>query len=109
MTLEDVRLARALPEEAEIADLLDLWMALQEVAHLRCILASAAHAHFKRLEAPEQHPRRVRVADRADRVAHHPDFVDQLPLANEAARNKVAVPADIFGQAVDREVGAVAQ
>src|SRR6185295_959368 len=49
MTLEDVRLARSVLEEAEVADLLHLRMALQIIADLRGIFAGAAHAHLQSL------------------------------------------------------------
>src|SRR6185312_3492493 len=109
MALEDVGLARATLEEAEVADFLYLRMASKEVAHLGRILARAAHAHFERLGAAQEHPGGVRIADRPDRVAHHPDPVDQILVPDEPAGDEIAVPADIFGEAVDREVRAVAQ
>ena len=103
----NVRLPRAFLEEAQIADLLDLRMALQEIADLGGILAGAIHAQFERLEAAQKHPRGVGIADGADRVAHHPHLIDQPLLADDAASNEVAVPADIFGEAVDAEVRAL--
>src|SRR5205814_6646457 len=55
----------------------------------------------------QEHPRRVRVADRADRVADHADLVDQRLVADQPTGDEIAVAADIFGEAVDREVGAL--
>src|SRR5258708_24511228 len=72
MALKDVRLARSILEETEIADLLDLRMAAQEIAYLLGILAGAVHSKLERFEAAQEHPRSVRVADGADRVADHP-------------------------------------
>src|SRR5437763_484301 len=62
MALVDVRLARAFLEEAQVADLFNFRVALQEIAHLGGVLAGAAHAKLECLEAPQQHPCRVRVA-----------------------------------------------
>src|SRR5919107_399671 len=108
MARENVGLTRARLEEAEVADLLDLGVIAQEFTDLGGILTRPVHAKLERFEAAEQHPRRVRVANRADRIPKAAYLVDQPLLADERARHEIAVPADIFGQAVDREVGAVA-
>src|SRR5690349_18042509 len=97
MALKDVRLARSFLEEAEISDLFDLRVAAQEVADLGRILAGAGHSELQRLKAAKQHPRRVRIGDRADRVPEHADLVDQAALTDDRAGDQVAVPADIFG------------
>src|SRR6185503_2371373 len=106
VTAIDVGLTRALLEEAEVANLLDLRVLAQEVAHARRILARLAHPQFERFEAPQQHPGGVRVANGPDRVPHRAHLVDQLLLADEPARDEVTVAAGIFRQTVDRKVGA---
>ena len=82
-------------------------MATEEVTHLGGILAGAVHAQLQRFEAAQKHPGGVRVADGANGVAHHPHLIDQPLLADDAASNEIAVPADIFGEAVDAEVRAL--
>ena len=107
----DVGLAgvAALLEEAEIADALDLGMVAQEAAHLVRILAGPDHSQLERLEAPQEHPGRIGIGDRADRVAEHPDGVDQLLRAGDPAGDEIGMAAGIFGQRIDREVGALAE
>src|SRR5206468_10388798 len=100
VALVDVGLTRAFLEEAEVADLLHLRVAAQEVADLGGILAGAVHPQLQRLEAAEQHPGGVRVADRADRVPEHPNLIDQPFLTDDAAGDEVAMATDIFGEAV---------
>src|SRR5206468_9097693 len=104
MAFEDVGLTRAFFEEAQIADLLDLRMAAEEIAHLRGILAGAVHPQFQRLEATQKHPGGVRVADRADGITHHADLIDQPLLTDDAPGDEVAVAADIFGEAIEAKV-----
>src|SRR4051812_34908811 len=94
VALEDIRLARSLLEETEVSDLLDLRVALQEIAHLGRILAGTVHAHFERLKAAQEHPRGIGVADRADRIAEAPDLVDQALLTAHCAGDEVTVAAD---------------
>ena len=84
-------------------------MVAQEGADPGGALPRAVHPQFERLEAAQQHPGGVGVADRADGVAHHPHLVDQLLLADQPAGDEVAVPAGIFGQAVDAKVGALGE
>src|SRR3546814_10287525 len=74
---------------------------------LQRILARAVHAQFERFEAAEQHPCGIGVADRADRVAHRPDDVEQLLVARHPARDEVRMAARIFGEAIDDEFGAL--
>src|SRR4051794_36689476 len=57
MAVEDVGLARTLFEETQIADLLDLRVAAEEITNLGGILAGAVHAELERLEASQKHPR----------------------------------------------------
>src|SRR5437763_7902623 len=102
MTVENVGLARALLEKAEIADLLNLRVTAQEIAHLGRILVRPLHSQLKGFEAAQEHPRGVRVADRADGVSDHANLIDQPLLPDDTAGDEVAVPADIFGEAVER-------
>src|SRR3982751_1270393 len=107
MAVVDVRLPRSFFQKAEIADAFDLWMLAQEFAYRDRVLAGALHPEFKRLEAPEQHPGGIRVADAAHDVTHHTRLVDYGSLADQRAGYEGAVTARIFGQAVDAEVGAL--
>src|SRR5205085_8892766 len=107
VALVDVGLARALFEEAEVADAFDLGMIAQEAADLGGILSCTLHAQLQRLKAAHQLPRSVRIDDPAQRIAHRTDLAQQGLLAGEAAGDKVAMPSGIFGQAVDRNVGAL--
>src|SRR5207302_7723191 len=45
--------------------------------------------------------------DGADRIADHADLIDQPLLPDDAAGDEVAMPTDIFGEAVEREVRAL--
>ena len=105
----DVGLARARIEEAEIADAFDLGMVAQESADLGRVLAGAGHAQLQRLQAAQQHPGGVGIANAAHDVAHHPHLVDDGAAADNGAGDEVAMAAGIFGQAVDADVGALGQ
>ncbi len=107
MAVIDIPLPRSGFEEAEVADLFDLGVVAQVSADLFRILASAAHAEFERLEAAHQHPRGVAVDDPAHRVADRADLVEQRLGSGQPASDEIAVPAGIFGQAVDADVGAL--
>ena len=61
--------ARAILEETEIADLLDLGVLAQIFADLGGILSGAGHPQLQRLERTEQHPGGVGITDAAHRVA----------------------------------------
>src|SRR3546814_16840574 len=89
-------------QETEIADALDLGMVAEEGAYLGRILARAGHTEFQCLEAAQQHPRAVRVGDRADRVPHGADLVEQRLGADDAAGDAVAVAACLFGEPIGR-------
>src|SRR5215213_4400385 len=52
----NIGLPRAFLQEAEVADLLDLWMMAEEFAHLDRILAGALHPKLQRLQAAQEHP-----------------------------------------------------
>src|SRR3546814_9238962 len=67
--------------------------------------ARAAHAQLDRLEAAQQHPGGIGVADGADGVAHHADRTEPMLRAEHAAGDEIAVAAGIFGQAVEHDVG----
>src|SRR3546814_3247295 len=82
VAVENILLTR-IGDEAEIAEPLDLGMVAKEGADLQRILARAVHAQFERFEAAEQHPCGIGVADRAERVAHRPDDVEQLLVARD--------------------------
>src|SRR5688572_30778255 len=71
MALVDVRLPRPFLEKAEVADRLDFRMAAEEFADPGGVLTGAIHPELERLEAAQQHPRGVRVEDRADGVPQH--------------------------------------
>src|SRR3546814_10175645 len=51
----------------------------------------------------------MRVQDRADGVPHQPDRIDQRIGPQHAASDQVAMSARIFGQAVDDQIGPMAQ
>ena len=107
VALVNVVLARSGLEETKIANRLDFGVILEEGAHLGGILAGAAHPQLKRFEATEQHPRGVGVADSAHRVADHPYLVEQRLRSGQPASDEIRVTAGIFGQAIDRNVGAL--
>ncbi len=108
MAVVDVFLTR-IGDEAQIAQPFDLGMVAEEGADLQRVLARAAHSEFERFEAAQQHPCGVGIADRADRVAHRADRVDQRLIARYAAGDEVRVAAGIFGEAVDDEFGPLFQ
>ena len=55
-----------------------------------------------------EHPARMRIELRADRAAQQPDGSHVLGLdAQRRAGDQVGMAADIFGQRIDRDVGAV--
>jgi len=106
MAVVDILLPRIV-DHAEIAQPFDLGMRLQERADLRRIFARPRHAQLQRFQTAQQHPRRIGVADRADHIAHRPDDVDQRLIARNAARDQIAMPARIFGQAVNDQLGSL--
>src|SRR5690606_38806437 len=68
----------SVPEQAEKPDALDLRVILEEIAHLDGVLARALHADSERLEAAQQHPGGVGIADAAHRVAQRADRIHPL-------------------------------
>ena len=93
----------------QIAEAFNLGM-LREIRAYRCsIFARARHTQLQRLKAAQQHPRGIGIADCADGIAHHPDWIEPRFRAEHAARDQIAMPACIFGERVNDQVRPVAQ
>ncbi len=71
------------------------------------VAAGGGHAQRQRLERARDHPGRMRIELGSDRAAQQLDRAHMLLAAKRGAGDEVAMAADIFGQRVDDDVGAV--
>jgi hypothetical protein len=71
------------------------------------IAVRPAHAQRQRLERAAEHPAGMRVEPGADRGAQEADGLDRLPRPERRAGDQVGVAADVLGERVDGDVGAV--
>ena len=84
-------------------------MRVQELGADLGIPEGALHAQLHGFQRARQQPAGVRVQHRAEIVPHTADLGHHLLIADDAAGDKVRMPADIFGQRIEREIGAVLQ
>ena len=84
-------------------------MTLEEGADLLRVLARALHAQFDRFQTAQQHPCGIRIGDAAHRVAQRAHRIQPFLRAGNAARDKVRMAANVFGQRIDDDVRPVLQ
>ncbi len=106
MAVIDILLTRIV-DHAEISQPRHLGMRFQERADLGGIFARPAHPQFERFEAAAQHPGGIGIANTAHHIAQHPHRGEPFFRARHAARDQIAMPAGIFGQAVNDDIRAL--
>ena len=77
--------------------------------HAFRVAAALRHAQRQRFQRAAEHPARMRVELRADRAAQLPDRPQRLAEPSAAPATRSRMPADILGERIDDDVGAVLQ
>ena len=76
-------------------------------ATIAALLAARRIRSDKRLQRAAQHPAGMRIELRADGAAHGADRFQSGSRADDGAADEIAVAADIFGQRIERQIGAM--
>ena len=106
---EDARLIGPGRQIAEPEHLLHLGVALKVGADHAGVLGRPADAQFERFEAAAEHPGGVRIERRAERRTHRGDRLHRVHRTEHRAADDVGMAADIFGERIERVVGAERQ
>ncbi|EGE60534.1 hypothetical protein RHECNPAF_14110012 [Rhizobium etli CNPAF512] len=91
----------------QVMNLLDLRVMSQEIGDGPRIAVCPLHAQLQRLERPAEHPAGMRIELRADRPAQRLDLLDHGLAAENGAGDEIGMAADIFGQRIERDIGAM--
>ena len=109
LSVEHVSIAASRFEKSEVVDGGDLVVRPQEARDQGRVHGGPVHAQRHRLHRPHDHPRGVRVELRAERAAQFLDRSHHLARADDAAGDQIGMPADILGQRIHHDIGAVGE
>ena len=82
-------------------------MLTQETGDGLCIAVGAFHADLQRFQRAAEHPAGMRIELRADGAAQRLHLLHHRLAAKRRAGDQVGMAADIFGQRIERDIGAM--
>jgi hypothetical protein len=96
-------------QEAQIVNVCNLGVSGEVRRNPRRIVSRGPHAQRQGFHRAHDHPRGVRVKLRAQRAAQRPNRFERGDRTNDAAGDQIGMAADILGQRIHHDIGAVLQ